>query len=104
MARFDVYANPVVQDRKLVPYMLDVQNDFLDGLETRVVVPLWNPTAFRSGLRNLNPTLSVDGKHVIMDSASIGAVPVGDLRRPVTNVATQQLDIVNALDTLFGSY
>jgi len=87
-----------------VPYMLDVQNDFLDGLETRVVVPLWTPAAFRSGLRNLNPTLAVEGKHVVMDAAAIGAVPIGDLRRPVTNLSTQQLEIVNALDTLFGSY
>jgi len=104
LARFDVYSNPDTGDRKLVPYMLDVQNDFLGGLETRVVVPLWSPTAFRSGLRNLNPLLNVEGKQVIMDAAAIGAIPSGDLRRPVTNLASQQLEIVNALDTLFGSY
>ena len=32
MARFDVYANPDVIERKHTPYFLDVQNDFITAL------------------------------------------------------------------------
>ena len=39
MARFDVYANPVVAERKHTPYFLDVQNDYIDHIATRVVCP-----------------------------------------------------------------
>lgn len=39
MARFDVYANPG-EHARTTPYLLDVQSDLLDGLESRVVVPL----------------------------------------------------------------
>jgi toxin CcdB len=104
VARFDIFANPDTAERKWVPYFLDVQNDFLDGLDTRVVVPLWHPSAFSQAARNLNPLVDIQGKHYAMDPAAIGAVPIGELRRPVCNVSSQHLAIQNALDTLFGSY
>ena len=40
MARFDVYAHADADTRKKTPFLLDVQNSYIDGLETRVVVPL----------------------------------------------------------------
>ena len=104
MARFDVFANPDASDRSTIPYMLDVQNDFLDILETRVVVPLYASSRFSACVRNLNPVFEIAGKSVVMDTLSIGAIPTAALRRPVANLADQQLDIQDALDTLFGSY
>jgi toxin CcdB len=104
LARYDIYANPDAVEKKFVPYYLDVQNDFLEAMDTRVVVPLWAPAALHRKLQRLNPELSVDGRKVVMDPAAIGAVPVADLRRPVGNIAAQQLDIQDALDALFGGY
>ena len=104
MARFDVYANPDPAERKLVPYFLDLQNQFLDGLETRVAAPLFAPHGLQKRLRNLHPELTVDGKTVIMDTPAIAALPITELRRPVANLADQQIVIQDALDTLFGSY
>ena len=40
MARFDVHANPVAAERKHTPYFMDVQNDCIHHIATRVVVPL----------------------------------------------------------------
>ena len=104
VARFDVYTNPDAGERKLVPYLLDVQNDFLRAMDTRVVIPLWSASAFRMRIRYLNPELTIDQNTVVMDTASVGAIPATDLRRPVKNLASQQIDIMNALDALFGSY
>jgi toxin CcdB len=39
MARFDVYATPG-RHADSTPYLLDVQSDLLDGLDSRVVIPL----------------------------------------------------------------
>jgi len=39
MARFDVYANPG-SHAATTPYLLDVQSNLLDGLDTRMVIPL----------------------------------------------------------------
>jgi len=104
MARFDVFANPDPSERSTIPYMLDVQNEFLDILETRVVVPLYASSRFSARVRNLNPAFEVAGRSVVMDTLSIGGVPIAELRRPVANLASHQLDIQDALDTLFGSY
>ena len=51
MARFDVYANPDAAERKHTPYLLDVQNDYIDALATRVVIPL----RARVGVRPARP-------------------------------------------------
>jgi toxin CcdB len=104
VARFDVYGNPDPAERKSIPYFLDLQNEFLEGLETRVVVPLRTPQTFRGRLRNLHPELEVEGKAVIMDTAAIASIPIGELRRPVASAAGQRLLIQDALDTLFGAY
>jgi toxin CcdB len=104
VARFDVYANPDASERKLVPFLLDVQNDYLHGLETRVVIPLFNANLVQFRAKGLNPELEVDGKAVVMETAAIGAVPTGELKRPVANLARDQLTIQDALDTLFGSH
>jgi toxin CcdB len=104
VARFDVYGNPDPAERKAIPFFLDLQNEFLDGLETRVMVPLWSAQAFKGRLRNLHPEFEVDGKRVVMDTSAIAALPVGELRRPLASLAGQRLLIQDALDTLFGSY
>ncbi len=104
VARFDVYGNPDPVERKLVPYFLDLQNDFIDGLDTRVAVPLRASHAFKVRLRDLHPQLEVEGNKVIMDTPALAAIPVRELRRPVANLAAQRLAIQNALDTLFGAW
>jgi toxin CcdB len=104
MARFDIYTNPDAAERDVVPYYLDVQNNFLDTIQTKVVVPLHFAHSFELRVRNLNPVFEVKGKPVVMNTAAIGAVPTSVLRRPVDNLAPQQLEITKALDTLLGGY
>lgn len=103
MARFDVYQNPDADERILVPFWLDVQNTFID-VATRVVVPLHAAGRFNGRVRDLNPELVIQGKNVVMNSAALGAVPAGDLRRPVTNLTAHQTLIQEALNTLLGGY
>lgn len=104
MARFDVYANPEASERRLTPYFMDVQNNHIDDLATRAVVPLRRETAFGPRARNLNPLLSVGGDNVVMDTAALGAVPVSELRKPVAHLGTHRAEVQEALDTLFGAY
>ncbi|RYF33171.1 MAG: plasmid maintenance protein CcdB [Comamonadaceae bacterium] len=104
MARFDVYRHPDAALRKRTPYLLDVQNDHINGLETRVVVPIRAARQFGLPMRDLNPLLEVDGTQAVLDAAALAAFPASDLRNPVANLRAQADVIVNALDTLFGSY
>ena len=104
MARYDVYNNPDKAERALVPYFLDVQNDYLKSLHSRVVVPLWEANALKVALENINPVLSVNGHSVVMDTPALGSVPSSALTISVANVCGQQLAIQDALDALFGAY
>ena len=104
MATYDVYPNPDTEDRAATPYLLDVQNNFLE-IDTRVVVPLHDASRFGLALvRDLNPELVVQDKILIMNTAAIGAIPAADLRLPLANLAGQSAAIQNALDTLFGGF
>jgi toxin CcdB len=104
VARFDVFANPVAAERKHTPYFVDVQNDFISDLQSRVVVPLRREQAFGPRTRDLNPVLHVNDVAVVLDTAALGAVPAGELRKPLGNVHAERGLIQEALDALFGGY
>ena len=104
MARFDAYSNPDALERRHTPYLVDVQNDFIDALTTRVVIPLRKESAFGPRARNLNPVLIVAGDSVVLDTAAIGAVPLSELRKRVSNLREHRALVQEALDTLFGAY
>ena len=104
MARFDVYANPEASERKLTPYFMDLQNNHIDHLATRVVVPLRREAAFGPRARNLNPLFAVGSDNVVMDTAALGAVPGSELRKPVAHLGVHRAEVQEALDTLFGAY
>lgn len=104
MARFDVYTNPDSAERKLIPFYLDVQSDHVQGIQTRIVVPLWKSGLLSAPVENLNPEFEVAGQRVVMDTPALGAAPTAVLRRVAGNLTSHQLTIQDALDTLFGSY
>jgi toxin CcdB len=104
MARFDVYANPISGERKHTPYFLDVQNDFIDHLGTRVVIPLRREAMFGPRPGRLNPLVKVGADAVVLDTAAIGAVPLNELRKPVGDLRATRAAVQEALDTLFGAY
>ena len=72
MARFDVYANPDSTERRHTPYFVDVQNDYIDGLSTRVMIPLRRGALVVPRARNLNPAFNVLGTEVVLDTAALG--------------------------------
>ena len=104
MARFDVFANPSAAERKHTPYVVDVQNDYIDALASRVVIPLRRESVMPARARNLNPSFTVGADRVVLDTASMGAVPVSVLRKAVGNLGSDRSNIQEALDTLFGAF
>jgi toxin CcdB len=104
MARFDIYPHPDTAMRDVTSFLLDVQNSFIDHLQSRVLVPLRTIAAFGSTMRDLNPLFTISGQSVVLETAALAAFPASALKKPVINLSTQSKDIVAALDTLFGSY
>jgi toxin CcdB len=104
VARYDVYPNPEPGERAVTPFLLDLQNDYISGLGTRVMAPLRAEGLFGKPARGLNPIFLIGDTAVVLDTAAIGALPVQLLRQPVVSLRAQATVISNALDTLFGGF
>lgn len=102
MVRFDVYRNPRKESAREVPFLLGVQSDLLDGLESRVVVPLRAAHAVKRPVTRLNPVFQVAGVEVVMDTPQLAGVPATMLKKPVASLGAHAFDIQNALDLLFA--
>ncbi|PUE07002.1 plasmid maintenance protein CcdB [Limnohabitans sp. T6-5] len=104
MAQFDVYIHPDSRFRERTPYLLDVQNTFLDRIATRVVIPLRSAEFAPLPMQDLNPVCTVEGQVVVLDTAALAAVPLRWLGAPLLNLRADSPQVVNALDILFGGY
>lgn len=99
--QFDVYKNQNPASRERFPFVLDVQADLLDGLETRVVVPL-APRDFFEGktLTRLMPVVEIQGQEYFAITPQISGIAKRELGRCVANLASARADFVSALDLL----
>lgn len=99
MARYDVY--PGLDGRG---FLLDVQSDILDGLNTRIVVPLLPENSAPAPAARLNPVFPLgDGPHVMI-TQFLSPVPVKHLGTPVANLVRHDTEISTALDMLFTGF
>lgn len=96
MARYDVYRN-----EGGAGYLLDVQSDLLNGLNTRVVVPLIPADVSPSAAERLNPVFSFDDVEVVMATQFLAAVPQKELGGPLGSLERVGDEISTALDMLF---
>ncbi len=105
MARFDVYANPG-RHAGTTPYLLDVQSEFLQDLETRMVIPLRRLDHFpQVALSNrLTPVFTIGGEACLLETPKMGAIPQRVLKSPVTSLAQSQDQVTAALDFVFQGY
>lgn len=95
MATFDIYRN----DRG---YLLDVQSDLLDGLNTVLVVPLMPLDIAPIPIGRLNPVLEVAGERYSMVTQYMAATPMNALGRPVGNLKFTSYDKIKAaIDMIF---
>jgi toxin CcdB len=105
MARFDVYPNPGAH-ASTTPYLLDVQTGLLDGLDSRVVIPLRSLAHFAKVKlpTRLTPVLQVNGQDYLLETPKMGSVPARILKNSVASLSEQQEHITGALDFLFQGY
>ena len=101
MPQFTVCRNKNPQTLSAIPFLLDVQNDLLSDLETRVVVPLCPVSAMKGmTLRTLMPVLEIDGERFVMLTPQMAGIPKSELGAPVTRVEQYRYEIIAAIDLL----
>lgn len=101
MPQFTVCRNKNLQTRSTVPFLLDVQNDLLSDLETRVVVPL-SPVSVVKGkpLGSLMPVLEIEGERFVMLTPQMAGIPKSELGAPVAQLEHYRFEIIAAIDFL----
>lgn len=97
MARYDLF-------RDGDDYLLDVQANTLDELNTRVVVPVRRPERAPKPAKRLNPSFQIEGQRYLMVTQFLAAVPESTLGESLGNLSRHHDDIVAALDMLFQGF
>lgn len=96
MARFHVYVNAEGGG-----YLLDVQANLLNHLNTCVVVPLLPLDTAPKPAKVFNPIFEIDGASYLMATQFLATVPRRLMGKEVGNLQDEASTIVNALDCLF---
>ena len=99
MARFSVYRNP-----DATGFLLDVQANILDHLNTRLVVPLLPLSTAPTPAKTLNPVFDFAGASVVMVTQFMAAVPASLLKSPESSLEANRNEITAALDLLFQGF
>lgn len=101
MAQFDVYRNTDALTNEAYPFFVDVQNDLLSSLKTRVVIPLVL-FAHQDSLipTNLCPRVEIDEKSYIVLTQLISTVTLDSFEQYECSVYDHRDKIVAAMDCL----
>jgi len=97
MAQFDIYPGT----GEGCDFLLELQDNMLDGLSTRVVAPLAAEATFGPAMQILNPRLVIDGTPYLLLTHLLAAIPNKSLDQPVRNLSSQREAIVASIDLLF---
>lgn len=102
MRQFAVYKNEDKATKKTYPYFLNVQNDLLDELNSRVVIPFSTPGSIKHrDAKKLCPIIKIEDKEFVLLTHQITTVPISLLQTQITEVETFRAEIISAIDLLF---
>ena len=99
MAQFDVYTNPSKKSKAYYPYLVDVQNNYISELDTRIVIPLGKASYFESEIMTkLQVKLAYEDQDLVLMTPQISSIPRNSLTEPVGSLQHVQQEIIDALD------
>lgn len=105
MSQFAAYRNKNAQTKKLFPFLLDVQAELLDGLQTHVVVPL--AVAEKNAAKQmsrLTPLLMIDGENYLMLTPQLAGINKKELGAQAADLSIYRTEIMAALDFLMTGF
>lgn len=103
MAQFSVYRNKNSRTKSDIPFLLNVQSDLLDHLDTRVVVPLAKAKAFAGPpSASLKPIFELGGEKYILLTPLLAGVSKKDLGAETHSLRDKSFEVIAALDVLIS--
>ena len=104
MAQYDVYLNPVIGARSVVPYVVNLQSDLISQLPSRLVAPLSRVGLKYSLPNNLSPSFVIEGEALLLMLHE--AAPLGErtLGKPIASLSAFSSQILSALDAVTSGF
>lgn len=101
MPQFTVYKNKSADTKMRIPYLLDVQNNLLGELDTRVVIPLYASAALKGKvLTTLTPIFEVEGREYVLMTPQLAGISRKALGAEAADFSMHRDAIIAALDFL----
>jgi len=101
MAQFDIYENLNPTTNAEIPFLLDIQNNILKNLSTRVVVPL---VINMKPAKILNPQFKINDVTVTMSTAELAGISVDSLGSIIYSVEDKKYEIISAVDFMITGF
>ncbi|MCU7940648.1 MAG: CcdB family protein [gamma proteobacterium symbiont of Bathyaustriella thionipta] len=104
MSQFTLYKNENKSSNKTYPYLVDVQNDFFDELNSRIVIPLSPHNVLnQTNAKKLCPIITIDDEQYVLLTHQMTSMPKTMLRKKVTSIENLRYEILGAIDFLVTS-
>lgn len=101
MAQFDYYANADKGTNNTYPFIVDVQDALLDGLNSMVVIPLIPSSNLEKPYpKNLCPEITIEGKEYSLLTHQMASVSTRTLSNREGSLAHIRTEIISAIDFL----
>jgi toxin CcdB len=103
MEQFSLYANQDPSSNEAYPYFVDVQNDLLSELNSRLVIPLTPLSKLNNRhAKQLCPVFEIAGDDLVLLTHQMTAAPVKILKTKVGSLAERRYEILAAIDLLIS--
>jgi len=101
MSQFTLYLNKDKSSKKTYPYFVDVQNNLLSDLNSRLVIPLTPLKKVNEKVaQKLCPAINIDGDEFVLVTNQMTTVPKSTLKSEVDSLEQYRHQIIDAIDML----
>jgi len=103
MSQFTVYENKNARTRKTFPYLIDIQSDLLEGLQTTVAIPLCKASQLNDQIiAKLCPMVEIRGEKFAAISQQLAGIDRSQLGKAITNLSENRAQFIAAIDFIIS--
>jgi len=105
MPQFAVYRNKNPRTKSTFPFLVDVQSELLEPLQTRVVIPLTKSAALaKKPVSHLTPTLTFEGEVFVLMTPQLAGIARAELGAHAGSLAQEREAIFASIDFLLSGF
>ena len=105
MGQFSVHKNTNEITKDKYPYLIDVQNQLLESLETHLVIPLVQLSKYeKTPIKDLMPIVVIDNKQFVLLTPQMAGIHKKYLGTTIAELQKSRQEIVSAIDFLLTGF